>query len=221
MIPKAEIFPSKAIRITRNNITSRAYYINEVKSHLTIFDCSTLESRRKLILLIIEFLNVENSLRYRKEQQKTYCNIYAVEVAHLIGAYIPRVWWTGDAITSIKQGQCIKAEYGKSVTELNSNGLFEWFETYGHLFRWNKVQKWDHLSSIVKENGTIGIVVSKGNTSQENGHICIVYYKNMLFRKIWLSEAGRINSEKMFSRWWNKFDNYGFWYLSLSNEQVT
>jgi hypothetical protein len=221
MIPRINMHPAPSIKVTRNETLYRHYVLNELRPLRSIFDCASLQSRRNLLLLIIRYLNVEHSLRYRKEEQKTFCNIYAVDVAYLLGAYIPRVWWTEAAIKQLQQGESVKAEYGNTITELSANALFKWFGHYGALFQWKKAASYHHLSDKVVRTGTMGIVVAKANTPRQNGHICIVYYQKMRLRKVWLSEAGKVNAQQRFARWWRQFKQYGFYYLDVSSATVS
>ena len=53
---------------------------------------------------IIDYLDVEDAVRYAIIDGKTFCNIYAYDYCYLCRAYIPRVWWDRNSIDLIKSG---------------------------------------------------------------------------------------------------------------------
>ena len=64
----------------------------------------------------IETLNVEQSARYQRTSTSTCCNIYAYDLVTALGGYLPRVWWTEEAIKEIEAGTPVVSaeEYAKA-----------------------------------------------------------------------------------------------------------
>ena len=84
---------------------------------------------------IVAYLDVEASLRYRAAGGRTYCNVYACDYCGLAGVYLPRAWWTGDALGRITAGESVGVSYGKTVRELSANALYDWLENAWHPIR--------------------------------------------------------------------------------------
>ncbi|KEO71661.1 hypothetical protein [Anditalea andensis] len=203
-------------RITRNNTTSRAHSLNEIEVANPLFKIEVKEERFKLIEVIIDFLNVENSLRYKPTGGNTFCNIYAYDLLKLLGLYLPRVWWNDEYIELINNNQTISPVWNETVKEMNSDRIFSWLIEFGNKFNWKEVNTYDSLSVIVNVKGTIGIVVAPSDTINRKGHIALAYSKKGVFwRNTVLTEAGRINYKSSKKCWWKNFETYKFWYYDI------
>ena len=172
-------------------------------------------------------MDVENCERYSLKQNRTFCNIYAYDVAYCLGAYIPRVWWNDDSVKKILSQEEVQGKYGETLFELNSNLIYRWFGQYGSFFNWIKIDNISDLQNNVNK-GTIGVIVSERHNFKDPGHIVIVIpeYKNHKAYKngnVYLSplqtQSGQIN-QKIFAKnnWWldiQKFKNTDFWLWNI------
>ena len=222
-IPQVHLPIKPGRKITKNNIHARAYPLNEIKSAHSIFDLQEKADRIKLIYRIVNYLDVESSRRYLPEGNKTFCNIYAYDITFLLGAYIPRVWWRKEFISSVISNPNILPDYTTNVEELNTKMLYQWLNKYGIDYSWkNATSFWQFKKEINK--GTIGIICAISKSKLKSNHISITLpdrstlnkYLGFFYQKINLSEAGRNNREIYFKKWWNTEDyNFQFFYLNL------
>jgi hypothetical protein len=183
--------------------------------------------RIKVIHRTIERLNVEQNQRYRPDSNKTYCNIYAYDLACCLGSYIPRVWWNDESIEKIIKGEKETIIYGRTVFELNANALTGWFENYGALFSWQRFFDLTEMQYVIN-NGSLGIVVAKARDVKRRGHITAVIPERGLAaakrdRDIVLaplqSQAGAENNKYFNTAWWTdpeKFSHFSFWVWDIS-----
>ncbi len=126
---------------------------------------------------VISYLKVSDPLHKRyKPNGNTFCNIYAYDVAYLMGSkigsyYLPRVWWKKAAIDKIKSGVAQTPAYGVTVDEMSANTLYQWFNDYGPGFGWFETSNLHELQEYSNSTGEIGVIVGKKNP---HGHITIV-----------------------------------------------
>lgn len=92
--------------------------------------------RQDALLAIIDWLDVESGARWRPGAGLTFCNVYANDVCYLAGVYLPRVWWTGRALTELARGRPATPALGSTIHELNANALCDWLEEFGPQFGW-------------------------------------------------------------------------------------
>ena len=124
---------------------------------------------------IVDTLKAGSSKRYKPKRDLTYCNVFAHDFAWLMGAFVPRVWWTADAVkTYEKTGEFPEPVYGKNVVEMTANGIHDWFVTWGHRYGWSKVGGVDPSALTAGQSlanaGRVVIVV--GDTGKSTpGHI--------------------------------------------------
>jgi hypothetical protein len=181
------------------------------------------EHRKIKIFEVIEWLDVENSRRYKPQNGITYCNIYAYDVAYLLGAYIPRLWWHEETLQKILKGNKLRAIYGETVFEQNCNSLTAWFSRYGSCFGWIRVFDVTKLQTAANK-GTIGVIVAKHRNIGEPGHIVMVIPETMHMKARWenkrvisplQSQAGFRNSKyNSGNNWWENADQFiskSFW----------
>jgi len=170
---------------------------------------------------IVAHLAVEDSARYKPEHGKTYCNIYAHDYAHLAGAYLPRVWWTPEALTELASGKEVQARYGTTVAEITANNLYHWFAKHGAAFGWREVTDLNVLQQAANA-GKVCIVVGQNKMLRLSGHICAVvpetpqHQATRVGGKVTApltSQAGAKNWLHQASYWWegNTIGAHSFW----------
>jgi hypothetical protein len=95
-------------------------------------------ARREALLTVIATLHVESARRYKPKPKPgpTWCNVYAHDFARIAGVYIPRVWWTDDALAHIAAGRQVIASYGTTVHERSAAELLLWMTSWGSRFGW-------------------------------------------------------------------------------------
>jgi hypothetical protein len=200
MIPVVHL--SRKSPVTRNQIDSRAFVLNE--QNMPKGD-GTIESIRK----IIDYLDVEKSDRYKRTKLATFCNIYAYDYAYLMGAYIPRVWWTESAI----KHETFEAKYAATVLEMNVNSLYTWFDKYGKGFGWEKLDGGRNISDAqaAANAGKCVIMLCASKDGKKSGHIVAVVpetdkVKAVGSQGIYIypvqSQAGTTNHKYYNGYWW-------------------
>lgn len=127
----------------------------------------------------IAFLEVSNPAhtRYTPAGGKTFCNIYAYDLAYLMGRdinqyYIPRVWWTDVAVAGITGGVPQTPIPDVTLQEMTANALHDWFAAFGSNFGWTKQTDLTTLQQMVNTTGDVGVIV--GKKAAGHGHITIV-----------------------------------------------
>lgn len=121
---------------------------------------------------VVEWLDVENSARWQPTATATYCNVYAHDLLHVLGLYLPRVWWyKPEAVTSETE-----VVYAKTVREMSANSLHDWMRDYGHLYGWEtsntppKADKHQPVVCIAKAHrGSGHVVVRFGDKATQAG----------------------------------------------------
>jgi len=167
---------------------------------------------------IVDELDASNSKRYKVNGNSTYCNVFAHDYAHLMGAFVPRMWWTSAAISEYeKTGQFPDPKYGKNTYEINANGLHDWFHEYGHLFGWSHLGGVD-AETITKAQGVANdgrVVIVVGDTaSSRSGHISAIIPEGGKDQKAtrndegkvtaaWQSQAGAKPTTRGASKWYD------------------
>jgi hypothetical protein len=169
---------------------------------------------------IIDWLDVENSKRYKKKEDTvTFCNIYAYDYCYIINqinhrTYLPHVWWTENAIREMNRGKTLSVIYGGTVNELTANATFDWLIKYSHLYGWNKVENEEDAQELVNQ-GYVGLVCAKSRI----GHITVILpesdtlkgEKDKFGKKMLLqSQAGETNKKVFSDRWYLDMKEYGF-----------
>lgn len=122
---------------------------------------------------VIDWLGVEQSRRYRPGGGRTYCNIYAYDVAYASGAYLPRVWWTDKAIVDLEAGREVKAQYDRTVREMNANAIHDWLRDYGRRFGWSRTFSMSDLQDCANRGG-VAVICARRKDLARSGHIVIV-----------------------------------------------
>jgi hypothetical protein len=207
----------------RNNLHRTTPVIGLLRPKVHLAGIDTRSGRVEAIHKAIKWLNVERRLRYSPAAGKTYCNIYAYDLAYLLGAYIPRVWWRPEALNKILRGERVDVVYAETVTELNSNALADWLLQYGTLFSWKRFSDLTEMQKTVNE-GRLGFIVAQPKEENRLGHITAVVpetgslianrNKTVVISPL-QSQAGAQNTRYFCdTTWWvdvGKFRSFYFW----------
>jgi hypothetical protein len=217
-------YPPGDRKVSRNQTGTWAYHLNEPGLLKVALDQVQGETEKcASIHNVVEYLDVEHSARYAPKLPSTYCNIYAYDVAYCLGAYLPRVWWTAEAIVQLQQGKILVPKYDQNITEYTANRICNWFDQYGVSFGWQRLFDLTALQNEVNK-GRLGIIVAQRINMSNPGHIVAVVPENDQHKAKWngsmvisplQSQAGARN-KKYFSglNWWEdsgKFKKFGFW----------
>ena len=207
--------------VTRQN-TKHAFPLSETpptKRHAE----DSRDDRVRAINDLINWFKVENSPRYRPGGGMTFCNIYAYDYVFMTEAYLPRVWWTQQAIIKLQAGQNVPVQYGETVNELTANALTQWFKDWGSHFGWHRTVELTELQEAAN-NGRVCITVAKAKPQFHNGHghIVAVVPETSVFKAVRVdgkvtqtvqSQAGGHNHEHIVRAWWNdgSYSEFGHW----------
>lgn len=162
-------------------------------------------------------------LRYTPNGTLTYCNIYAHDFCHCMDSYLPRVWWTGNAIAGFVQGKPQRATYGGTATEQRANDLYDWLAAFGSGFGWTRVFEPGELQDAANR-GQCALIVARRKATGRSGHIVAVVpehegqvaarSKGQVTRPV-TSQAGSVNHTAFVPRtqWWrdDRFSGFSFW----------
>ena len=210
-----EVHLEKSSLVARSQTSGRAFALNESDQ-----PTRTTPDPAKLTA-IINWLKVEQSNRYKRRPDATFCNIYAYDYAYLAKAFLPRVWWTSKAILDLKANKQVPISYGQTVRELNANSIFDWFEDYGNDFGWVRVFDLTELQDAANQ-GQVCIISAQRKNLNKSGHICAVVpeisgetaiRQGTRVIEPLQSQAGATNFAYGTSTWWtaSKFRSFGFW----------
>lgn len=156
---------------------------------------------------VLDWLDVEKSARYIRDHRSTFCNIYAYDYACLMGAYLPRVWWSKNALLNLDFSD---PAYGSTLMEMNANALYEWFPKYGPGFGWKEVNTTD--AQIAANQGKCVIMVAANKNRAKSGHIVAIVPEtdkvkcmqaNGLIIYPVQSQAGAVNKKYFCGKWWD------------------
>lgn len=130
---------------------------------------------RSELAAIVDWLAVDNPkhLRYQPGAGSTFCNVYAHDFCHLAGVYLPRVWWTPQALLKLSQGVEVAPLIGDTIGEMRANDLFRWLRAFGPAFGWRQAATPGELQREVNQ-GAVGVVVARRKEDGRSGHIAVV-----------------------------------------------
>jgi len=170
-IPPADLGQSPSA--TRTSTSSRASAIGEPGRPAPA--ASHPNGRVAGILAVIDWLDVgDNShLRWQPKGGTTFCNVYSYDVCNIAGIYLPRVWWTHDALVKLQAGQQVPVKYAQTVDEIRANQIYDWLVQFGGGFGWQRVFDPDPLQTQVN-SGMIGIICAQRVDINRPGHIQII-----------------------------------------------
>ena len=116
---------------------------------------------------------MESSPRYLPTSSATYCNIYAHDYCTLAGVYLPRVWWTDQALVRIGRGEDVGPVYAQTVREMRADDLFAWLVDCGPSFGWRRVFDATALQAAANGGG-VGVICADREAEGRSGHITVV-----------------------------------------------
>jgi hypothetical protein len=139
-------------------------------------------------------------------------------------AYLPRVWWTTQALLKLQAGQSVPIKYGETVEERSANGLNDWFKQWGEHFGWRRVISLTEMQDAANQ-GKVCITLARAKPHFHNGHghIVAVVPENATFKalrnqsgeviKTVQSQAGAHNHDYVVQRWWDDgtYADFGHW----------
>ena len=179
----------------------------------------TPQERAASLATIIGWLSPE-ALAHKRYQPtaQTFCNIYAHDYCKLAGVFLPRVWWTPDAITKLTAGQNVAPQIEVTIGEVTANALVGWFQKFGPTFGWRSTTSLTEL----QDQANLGAVVVMVGRAPGHGHIVAVVpetedhkAKRDAGGKVTIplqSQAGRTNfNYGSDSNWWTTHTDPGFW----------
>ncbi len=169
--------------------------------------------RRELIHAAVDWLDVERSPRYRARNDLTFCNIYAYDLAYCLGCYLPRVWWSEEAVRLLLQGAVVEAVYGETVFEQNCHALYDWFDRYGHHYNWRSCTAPEEMQAHANQ-GRLVMIVAKPAAPGGHGHITAVVPGDGSGDLPVQTQAGRRNIRRFTGRWWESpglYSTCGAW----------
>jgi hypothetical protein len=133
------------------------------------------EERRAELAAIIDWLRADDDrhLRYQARDGFTFCNIYAHDYCHLAGVYLPRVWWTPEAIQEQRKGEIPEPLYAENLFEQRVNATFLWLREFGPEFGWGDVATLTELQNAANAGGVCLLVALRRDFGRP-GHITVV-----------------------------------------------
>ncbi len=161
-------------------------------SSIAFRDMTNLASKKESITKLIEKLNVEGNLRYKRTIEDTYCNVYSFDYCYFSRVYLPTVWWTDEALERVLNGEEVEAIFGETVDHIYSSAIHDWFLKWGASFGWKRVFTVEEIQNQVNENGGIGIICAKRKEKGLSGHIVPVIPESDK------NKAHRINGETLY-----------------------
>ena len=173
---------------------------------------------------ILDWLDVEGKDRWKPTGNTTYCNVYAHDLCKLLGAYIPRVWWTEEAWSYILAGKIVHPLLGRTVVELSANSLYDWLEGKSDLFYWQKLKGPDQAQELANAGRPV-VVCAKRHAVSDPGHIAVIVPESSSVQAIRRDGAVLIPVQSQAGAkryklatnppgdWWlgSQFSKYGFW----------
>jgi hypothetical protein len=165
--------PRKPGTVTKRTAIAGAHALNEAGQPGR--KGTTPEELRSELAAIIDYLAVDQAshLRYQPRAGATFCNIYAHDYCHLAGVYLPRVWWTPDAIERLTQGQTVEPRLDSTIDEQRANDLFRWLRAFGPRFGWRQTGTLTKLQTEANA-GAVGLIVARRKIDGKSGHIVMV-----------------------------------------------
>ncbi|HEV3410292.1 MAG TPA: hypothetical protein VG095_08350 [Chthoniobacterales bacterium] len=220
----AVYMPRAAGSITRRTQPASALSLNEPNQPCR--KGTTAAERSAELAAIIDWLAVDKPAhkRYQPRGPTTFCNIYTHDYCFLAGVYLPRVWWTPDAIERLAKGETVEPLYEKTIDEQRANDLFRWFRAFGLRFGWRQTGTVSKLQEAANLGG-IGIIVARRKEDGRSGHIVAVVPETAEWRAKrdsngnvigpLQSQAGTVNFRyrAVTNEWWrgSQFADHAFW----------
>jgi hypothetical protein len=162
--------PRKPGSVTRRTDKANAHSLNEPNQPKRVG--TSAEDLRAELAAIIDWLAVDEPAhaRYQPRSGLTFCNIYAHDYCHLAGVYLPRVWWSGNALVTLSQGDTVAPLIGDTINEVRANDLFRWLRDHGPRFGWRQTGTLTKLQQAANQ-GAIGLIIARRKEDGRSGHI--------------------------------------------------
>jgi hypothetical protein len=218
---RLEVHMPSNFNARRSHASGRAYPLSEANMPRRGGDTPLL--RLQQVNDIIDWLAVEQSRRYLKEGSSTYCNIYAYDFCQRVGVYLPRVWWTGDALAKVMQGVEMPVQYGTTVKEQRANQLFDWLQAHGASFGWRRTFSFDDAQNFANQ-GCLAMIIAQRKQLERPGHVAMIVPEGPgteavrdtagLVKRPLTSQAGSDNfRRKAPYAWWTgtQFREFSIW----------
>ena len=218
------LMPVQMGTATRRVDLAAAHSLNE--PHQPVCAGTTPAERLRDLDAIVDYLEVErpDHRRYQPREGLTFCNVYAHDICHLAGVYLPRVWWTPAAVESLRRGDVVAPALGKTIKEQRANALFGWLRDFGPEFGWRRIDTATRLQFEVNHGG-IGVIVARHTDPRRPGHVTVILPETPDFRAeraadgsviaLLQSQAGAVNFRRGTGRpeWWkgDEFAESEFW----------
>lgn len=156
---------------SRDLASRRAFTIAELPPVPLVCTEDPVVSARNIGLLV-DWLGVDTAPRWAPVGSKTYCNVYASDVAYLLGAFLPRVWWRPQYVAT--GGPVV---YSDTVYEMGANGFPAWLDQYGLGFGWIVFEAEpgieEGFAQQLEEMGTFGVISARRKGGKGSGHITV------------------------------------------------
>ena len=221
-IKKADLLPGSESRL--DSMEMKETPLSD--STIPYRDLTNVTTKKESISRLIAKLDVENSIRYQRTVEDTYCNVYSYDYCYFAKVYLPTVWWTAESLEKIAQGQEIEAVFEQTADRIYSSAITDWFSEWGPNFGWQKMYTADEIQKKVNENGGIGIICAKRREKGLSGHIVHVvpetdlhkaYRENGVVVYPLQSQAGKLNYNyfsEVRKDWWNDelYSSFVFYY---------
>jgi hypothetical protein len=221
-IKKADLLPDPESRL--DSMAMKQTPLSD--STIQYRDLTDVVSKKESIARLIAKLDVENSIRYQRTVEDTYCNVYAYDYCYFSKVYLPTVWWTAESLQKMANDQVVEAVFEQTVDRIYSSAITDWFSEWGPNFGWKKMHTADEIQNKVNENGGIGIICAKRREKGLSGHIVPVvpetdlhkaYRENGIVLYPLQSQAGKLNYNyfsEVRKDWWNDelYSSFVFYY---------
>jgi hypothetical protein len=218
-IVPAHLTAADPTKVTRTSTDGKAYPIGE--SGAPRRDGDTPEARARDLRIIVDWLAVDTSERYKSANKKRYSAVYAADYCYLANVYLPRVWWNGVALSQLASGATnVQAELGKTAGTQSTNALFDWLVEYGLKFGWQRLTDAAGLQQAVN-SGAVAVIAARRADAKKSGQITVVVPEREGWSAVMdatgliplQSQAGKVNRRYFASRWWTsgKYVESGFW----------
>jgi len=173
--------PRKASSVTRRSEIANALSLNESRQPARAG--TTPDELRASLWRIIDWLAVDKAshIRYTPRAGMTFCNIYAHDFCALAGVYLPRVWWSAEAIERLTRGEAVEPRLGATIHEQRANDLFRWLQSFGPRFGWRQTGTLSRLQAEANL-GAVALVIARRKLEGKSGHVAIVVPENEEFQ---------------------------------------
>jgi hypothetical protein len=171
-VPAAHL-PQPKDPVTRQRDGGRLYPLSEPKAPKV--SGTNEETRARQLLATIDWMDCENPdhKRYAPRGSVNRADTYAQDYCSLAGAYLPRVWWTADALARIALEEHVEPAFERTVRMLDTNALHDWLIDFGADFGWHRDM--DLLSIQEAANaGEVCLIVGKSAEANRPGSIVVV-----------------------------------------------